>query len=476
MAAASFVQALCAQFPADRYSLSDEDKQHYGQDWTHPGRPNPCAILFPRSKEEVAAMVRLCASHAMAVVPSGGRTGLSGGACALNGEAVLSLARMSQIGTVDVISRTVYVEAGAVTEAVHEATKPFGLTWPVDFASKGSSTVGGNISTNAGGINVIKYGNARHWVLGLEVVLASGELLRLNGKLEKNNCGPDLKEFFIGSEGILGIVVGAELKLAALPKEKQTVLLGVNDLAAVTRIFRAGRTSGAAFSGFEFFTQACMDIVLQFRSEPFPLTRKAPWYLVVEWEGDGAWFDPVMEDPGFVDGRMAQSSDEAKLLWSFRERIAESVSLKGHNNKNDISVAVDQVPLFLETFGERLPARFPQAQYYLYGHLGDGNLHLNTLPREGVSPEDWASVLTELNLAVAEITRDFHGSISGEHGVGTIKKPYLHFSLSETEIELIRRLKQVFDPQGILNPGKVVDLSPTMPAVPASRAAAAVVP
>lgn len=457
MAVSRFLEALAA-FPADRVSLTEEDKLHYGQDWTQAGRPNPCAILFPRDKDEVAAMVRLCAQHKIAVVPSGGRTGLSGGACALHGEAVLSLSRMTRIGEVDVVSRTVYVEAGAITEAVHEATKPHGLTWPVDFASKGSSTVGGNISTNAGGINVIKYGNARHWVLGLEVVLASGELLRLNGKLEKNNSGPDLKELFIGSEGILGIVVGAELKLTALAKDKQTVLLGVNDLAAVTRIFRAGRMSGATFSGFEFFTQACMDVVLEFRAEPFPLTQKAPWYLLVEWEGDGAWFEPVMEDPGFVDGRQAQSSEEAKLLWSFRERIAESVGLKGHNNKNDISVAVDQVPRFLETFGERLPARFPQAQYYLYGHLGDGNLHLNTLPKDGVDAQTWAALLDELNLAVAEITRDFHGSISGEHGVGLIKKPYLHFTLSEGEIELIRKLKSVFDPQGLLNPGKVVDV------------------
>jgi len=458
MALNLFLEALQA-YPADRYSLSPEDKTHYGLDWTRPGQPNPCAILFPANKEEVAAFVRLGAEHGIALVPSGGRTGLSGGACALNGEAVLSLTRMNRLGPVDEISRTVYAEAGVVTESVHEALKPYGLTWPVDFASKGSSTVGGNISTNAGGINVIKYGNTRHWVLGLEVVLASGEILKLNGKLEKNNCGPDLKELFIGSEGILGIVVGAELKLSPLAKEKQTVLLGVNDLAAVTRIFRAGRASAAAFSGFEFFTESCMNIVLQFRSEPFPLTQRAPWYLLVEWEGDGAWFDPVMEDPGFVDGRMAQSSEEAKLLWSFRERIAESVSLKADPNKNDISVAVDQVPAFLETFGNTLPARFPQAEYFLYGHLGDGNLHLNTLPVAGVDNEAWRACLADLNLAVAEITRDFHGSISGEHGVGLIKKPYLHFSLSASEIELIRGLKRLFDPKGILNPGKVVDLA-----------------
>lgn len=456
---AAFLTAL-KSFPADRISLSQEDKQHYGQDWTYPGRPNPCAILFPRSKEEVSAMVRLASQHSIAIVPSGGRTGLSGGACALQGEAVLSLSRMTKIGEVDEISRTVYVEAGAITEAVHEAVRPHGLTWPVDFASKGSSTVGGNISTNAGGINVIKYGNTRHWVLGLEVVLASGELLRLNGKLEKNNSGPDLKEIFIGSEGILGIVVGAELKLAPLSRDKHTVLLGVSDFQAVHRIFRQGRSSGASFHGFEFFSQACMDIVLTYRTDPHPLQSPAPWYLVVEWEGDTAWFDPVMEDPGFVDGRMAQSSEEAKLLWSFRERIAESVSNKANPNKNDISVAVDQVPAFLETFGARLPARFPQLEYYLYGHLGDGNLHLNTLPREGTPLDEWKRCQLELNLAVAEITKDFHGSISGEHGVGLIKKPYLGYTLTETEIELIRRLKVAFDPQGILNPGKVVDISP----------------
>jgi FAD/FMN-containing dehydrogenase len=365
---------------------------------------------------------------------------------------------MNKIGAIDVVSRTVDVEAGAITESVHEACKSSGLTWPVDFASKGSSTVGGNIATNAGGINVIKYGNTRQWVLGLEVVLASGELVHLNGKLEKNNSGPDLRELFIGSEGILGIIVGATLKLAPLPGEKTTVLIGVSDTAAVHRIFQHGRKSGTNFHAFEFFSQSCLDIVSCFSKVPSPLQKKAPWYLLTEWEGESSWFDPVMEMDGFVDGRMAQSSEEAKMIWAFRERIAESVSLRANPNKNDISVAVDQVPEFLEAFTKRLPASFPELDFFLYGHLGDGNLHLNTLPIKNLSSTEWKEEIARLNLAVAEITRDFHGSISGEHGVGLLKKPYLDYCLSKPEIALIQGLKRVFDPEGLLNPGKVVDL------------------
>lgn len=453
----AFLQEMKSQFPSELWSVEEAERKHFGQDWTYPEKPNPCAVFFPQKKEHVVALVKLARKHKMAIVPSGGRTGLSGGACALNGEVVLTLTKMNKIHPVDIISRTVDVEAGAITEAVHEACKDHGLMWPVDFASKGSSTVGGNIATNAGGINVIKYGNTRHWVLGLEVVLANGELLTLNGKLEKNNSGPDLKELFVGSEGILGIIVGATLKLAPLPAEKTTVLLGVSDISAVHRIFKHGRESGAAFHAFELFSDSCMEIVSHFSKVPNPLQNKAAWYLLTEWEGESAWFDPVLEMEGVVDGRMAQSSEETKMIWAFRERIAESVSLRQNPNKNDISVAVDQVPAFLTAFGKTLPARFGAVDFFLYGHLGDGNLHLNTLPKEKVPDAQWKAMQSELNLAVAEITRDFHGSISGEHGVGILKKPYLEYCLSKSEIELIRGLKGVFDPENILNPGKVVD-------------------
>jgi FAD/FMN-containing dehydrogenase len=440
--------------PAELWSVDEAERKHYAHDWTYPEKPNASVVLLPRTKEHVVEMVKLAQKHKIALVPSGGRTGLSGGACALNGEAVLTLTRMNKIHAVDIVSRTVDVEAGAITEAVHEATKAFGLTWPVDFASKGSSTVGGNIATNAGGINVIQYGNTRNWVLGLDVVLASGELITLNGKLEKNNCGPDLREMFIGSEGILGVIVGATLKLAPVVTDKTTVLIGVRDLSAFHRIFEHGRKCAAKFHAFEFFSDSCMNIVSHFSKVPNPLSTPAPWYLLTEWEGENPWFDAVMEMDGFIDGRMAQSSEEAKMMWAFRERIAESVSLRQNPNKNDISVAVNQVPEFLETFGSTLPKRFPEVDFFLYGHLGDGNLHLNTLPK---SPSlDWKKVILEINVAVAEITREFHGSISGEHGVGIIKKPYLGYSLTETEMALLRGLRTVFDPSGIMNPGKVV--------------------
>lgn len=453
----AFLDGLKKHFRDHQWTTKDDDRKVFGQDWTYPERPNPCAVVFPESKEQVAQLVKLASEHRIAIVPSGGRTGLSGGACALHGEVVLSLTRMNRIGSVDVVSRTVDVEAGAITEAVHEATKEYHLTWPVDFASKGSSTVGGNIATNAGGINVIRYGNTRHWVLGLEVVLANGSIITLNGKLEKNNSGPDLKELFIGSEGILGIIVGATLKLAPLPAEKTTVLLGVNDTAAVHRIFKHGRSLGVPFHAFELFSHSCIEVGLQFREDPHPLQTTAPWYLLVEWEGESSWFDTVPEDPGFVDGRMAQSSEEAKLLWSFRERIAESVSLRANPNKNDVSVAVDQVPTFLDEFGEDLPKKFPDVDFFVYGHLGDGNLHINALPKDNQLNASWEKERKAINDDVAQRTKKFHGSISGEHGIGIIKKPYIDVCLSNEEIQLLRQIKAAFDPSGIMNPGKVVD-------------------
>jgi FAD/FMN-containing dehydrogenase len=250
---------LFSRFPDGFLSQDPHDLEHYGTDWTrvHPARPS--GVVFPRSTAEVSDLLRLCHQHKISVVPSGGRTGLSGGAVAARGEIVLSLTKMNRIGEIDPLSLTLPVEAGAVTEAVHQHCQPHGLTWPVDFGSKGSSCVGGNISTNAGGINVIRYGMTRHWVLGLTVVLMNGTVLRLNGSLEKNNTGLDLKHLFIGSEGTLGVVTEAVLKLTPIERDRTLFFFGASNLTQVFYLLEAARKAGFELHAFEAFSRNCFE-------------------------------------------------------------------------------------------------------------------------------------------------------------------------------------------------------------------------
>jgi FAD/FMN-containing dehydrogenase len=284
----------------------------------------------------VSRLLALCNAHDVPVVPSGGRTGLAGGALAAHGELVLSLSRMRRMDPVDLLGNTVRVQAGAVTEEVHRHCAPHGLTWPVDFASKGSSEVGGNIATNAGGVKVIRYGLTRNWVLGLEVVLASGEVLQLGGGLEKNNTGVDLRQLFIGSEGILGVVTEATLKLAKLPGPQRVFLFGVKDLAAVLTLFRDARRAPFTISAYEFFTAECLARLVKHRGLRSPLANPSSHYVLLEVETAGdagealeAWTTSLFERGLITDGTMAQHGAQAAELWALREGIAESLAGTG---------------------------------------------------------------------------------------------------------------------------------------------------
>ena len=333
-------------FPSDFLTTEPAELAEYGKDWTKVYAPAPGAVVFPRTTDEVSRVMKLCAQHGVAVVPSGGRTGLAGGAVALHGELVLSMKRMNHMGAVDVASQTLRVQAGAVTEAVHEHCKPHGLTWPVDFASKGSSHVGGNISTNAGGVNVIRYGLTRQWVLGLQVVLASGEVLELNGALEKNNTGFDLRQLFIGSEGTLGVITEATLKLARLPGEKQAFMFAVPDVAAVLRLFRAARKGPFVIQAFEFYTDRCLTRVMKHRGLRAPFAETSGCYVLLEVEKPereealGEWLESVFEKNLAVDGVLAQSPAQVTEFWVYREAIAESLFATGLPHKNDVSLPV----------------------------------------------------------------------------------------------------------------------------------------
>jgi FAD/FMN-containing dehydrogenase len=420
-------------------------------------------VALPRSTRDVAEIVRLCAKHQVGIVPSGGRTGLAGGAVAARGEIVLSLARMRAMQAVDTLGATVRVQAGAITEAVHQHCAEHGLTWPIDFASKGSSTVGGNIATNAGGVKVIRWGLTRQWVLGLQVVLASGEVLELNGALEKNTTGVDLRQLFIGSEGTLGVITEATLKLARTAAHLDVLLFSVPDLAGVVRLFRETRASPFVLSAYEIFTDKCLARVLSHRALRAPLAHASSHFVLVELEGAPddaleAWVSSLFERGVVGDGVLAQTGTEARDLWALRESISESLSATGFPHKNDIALPIAALEAFCAELGDVFALRYPGWEICLFGHIGDGNLHVNVMKPDGMDKADFLARAKEADRDMFDLVKKHGGSISAEHGVGLLKKPWLGWSRSEGEIRLMKAVKRALDPGNILNPGKILDV------------------
>ncbi len=464
-------QRLRDGFPADFLSEDASDLNEYGRDWTRVVAPAPSAIAFPRATDEVSRLLAACNEEGVAVVPSGGRTGLAGGAVAGNGELVLSLSKMRRIDEVDRLGATVRVQAGAITEAVHAHCAPHGLTWPVDFASKGSSTVGGNIATNAGGVKVIRYGLTRQWVLGLEVVLANGQVLSGPGALEKNNTGLDLRQLFIGSEGTLGVVTEATLKLTRLPGVTTVMLFGVRDIAGVLRLFREARTGPFTISAYEFFSQRCLDRVVAHRKLRPPFSEPSDYYVLLEVEGEGTteadaarlaerlepWIERVFGEDFATNGTLAQHSGEARDLWALREGISESLSATGLPHKNDVSLPIAGLDAFAADLEQLFAQRYPGWEICLFGHVGDGNLHINVMKPDAMDRAEFFTKTKDADRDLFAIVQRHGGSISAEHGIGILKKPFLSFTRSPAELEVMRAVKRALDPNGILNPGKILD-------------------
>ncbi|MCB9591335.1 MAG: FAD-binding oxidoreductase [Sandaracinaceae bacterium] len=432
----------------------------YGRDWTRVYDPAPSAVVFPRSTAEVSAVLAICHRHGVAVVPSGGRTGLAGGAVAKDGELVLSLERMRAIGPVDTIGGTVHVEAGAITEAVHQAVEEHDLSWPIDFASKGSSHVGGNIATNAGGVKVIRYGLTRQWVLGLTVVLADGTVLDLDAALEKNNTGVDLRQLFIGSEGTLGVITEATLKLARAPGHLDVFFFGVDSLAGVLRVFEAARKGPFVISAFEMLTDRCLARLERHRGLRSPLEADAPCFVLLEVEAHDrdaldAWLESVVERELVLDGVLAAGLEQARSLWTLREGISESLSATGLPHKNDVALPIAALTDFCRELEEVFEARYPGWEICLFGHIGDGNLHINVMKPDDMGKEAFLERVHEADRSIFELVAKHHGSISAEHGIGLLKRDGLGYSRSAPEIAVMRAMKAALDPKGILNPGKV---------------------
>ncbi|HLL00877.1 MAG TPA: FAD-binding oxidoreductase [Myxococcaceae bacterium] len=459
----AFLRAIAEGFAPDFLTREPSELAEYGRDWTRVHTPAPSAVAFPRTTDEVARLLALCNTHRVVVVPSGGRTGLAAGAVAARGELVLSLRRMNRIEPVDLLGNTVRVQAGAVTEAVHQHCAQHGLTWPVDFASKGSSQVGGNIATNAGGVKVIRYGLTRQWVLGLQVVTAQGQVLELNGALEKNNTGVDLRQLFIGSEGTLGIITEATLKLTRLPGKQDVFLFAVPDVAAVLKLFREARQAPLLLSAYEFFTDKCLARVQRHRKLRSPFEAPSGCYVLMEAEGTNAdaveaWLGSLFERGLVTDGTLAQSASQASELWALRESISESLSATGLPHKNDIALPIAALEAFCAELDSFFTARYPDWEICLFGHIGDGNLHVNVMKPDTLEKSQFLAHTKQADHDIFALVRKYGGSISAEHGIGLLKKDYLSYTRTPGELELLKALKRALDPHTILNPGKILDV------------------
>lgn len=456
------LDSLLRAAPDLRLKTDAADLEHYGRDWTRRWTPAPLAIALPGSVEEVQAVVRWANAENVAIVPSGGRTGLSGGAVAANGELVLSLERMNKALDFDPIDRTLTVQAGMPLEAVQNAAKEHGLQYPVDFAARGSCSIGGNIATNAGGIRVIRYGNTREWIAGLKVVTGAGDVLELNRALVKNSSGYDLRHLFVGSEGTLGIVVEATLRLTDPPPPSNVMLLALPSFDMLMRVFAAFRER-LQLEAFEFFTDRALEHVLAHGAQK-PFDEVYPYYVVTEFaSGDEATeaaamaaFEYGMEQGWIVDGVISQSDAQAQQLWRLREGITESVA-RYKPYKNDVSVRISAMPAFLEETQKLLGDAYPDFDVVWFGHIGDGNLHINVLKPDAWADAEFISACEQVTKLLAEALRRHGGSISAEHGIGLVKKPYLLSTRSAEEVTMFRGIKRVLDPKGLMNPGKLFD-------------------
>lgn len=437
--------------------------KNYGKDWTKHIEPKPVAIAFPKSTADVKKIVDWARAKKMPLVPSGGRTGLSGAAIASNGEVVVSFEKMNKILEYSPLEHTVTVEPGAVTETVQKYAEEKGLYFPVDFASRGSSQIGGNVATNAGGIKVLRYGLMRQWVQALEVVTGAGEILRLNNSLIKNATGYDLRQLFIGSEGTLGFITKITVGLTRPPQSPQVFLFGIDELASVMKIYHEFK-SKLPLLAFEMFTELALECVLAQHkdlSRPFP--DKQNYYILAEIEGSSdevingalAIFEKGMEDAWIRDGIQSQSPRQSRDLWRLREDISEATS-PFSPYKNDVSVRISAVPDFLVEMDTILKREYPDTKVVWFGHIGDGNLHINILKPESLSSAQFVERCKKVDTILFEMIKKFEGSISAEHGVGLTKKPFLHFTRSQEEITLMRAIKKIFDPDNIMNPGKVL--------------------
>jgi len=436
-------------------------------EWRSKYRGHTPLLLKPQTTAETSAVLAICNETHTPIVPQGGNTGLVGGQIPLNGELLLSLARMNKIRNIDASNASLVAEAGVILDEVHRAASNIGKFFPLSLASEGSCTIGGNLSTNAGGVDVLRYGSARNLVLGLEVVLPDGRVLDLMRSLHKDNTGYDLKQLFIGAEGTLGVITAATLKLYPAPASYETAFIAVRDPAAAVELLdRMQTATGGLVSAFELIPRIALELVLaHIPGTRDPLAPPAPWYVLAEATSAGkvslhdAFQDTVAEaiEAGIAtDAAIATNETQRRDLWRLRENISEAQKREGASIKHDISVPVKEVPAFLEKGIALVAAMVPGVRPVPFGHLGDGNIHFNFSVPKGGDDEAFLAQWSAVARAVHDLVNSFGGSISAEHGVGVMKRDDIVRYKSTTEIDLMRTLKRTLDPNNILNPGKVV--------------------
>ncbi|TNE39018.1 MAG: FAD-binding oxidoreductase [Alphaproteobacteria bacterium] len=446
------------------------DQEPYLTEWRDKYRGATPLIVRPATTQEVSRVLKLTYAANVAVVPQGGNTGLVGGQIPdpAGHEILISLDRMTRIGAIDVANNTLTVEGGAVLADIQKAAAEHDRLFPLSLASEGSARIGGLLSTNAGGTNVLRYGNAREQVLGLEVVLPDGTVWDGLRGLRKDNTGYDLKDLFIGAEGTLGIITGAVLKLQSMPRDYVAAFVGLRSpSAAIDLLARARSSFDQALSCFELIPRRGLDFVLQsFTDLKDPLDAPHPWYVLVELsstESPGT-LAPRLEEflgAGVEEGRVenavvAQSDGQRQSFWQLRERLSEAQKPFGGSIKHDISLPASQISDFLNRANQMVEQACPGIRPVPFGHLGDGNLHYNLTQPEGMDKQAFLDQWPQISRIVHDLVHEMGGSISAEHGLGQLKRDEIKHYKSDIEIDLMRRIKYAVDPKGLMNPGKVL--------------------
>jgi FAD/FMN-containing dehydrogenase len=451
------------------------DLDGWAIDWRRKFFGKPLAVLRPGTTAEVATVVRLCARHRIAMVPQGGNTGMCGAATvdASGTQVVLSLSRLNRIRDVDPVNNTMTVEAGCILQSLQDAAAAVDRLFPLSLGAEGSCQIGGNVSTNAGGVAVLRFGNCRELVLGLEVVLADGEVLDLLRGLRKDNTGYDLKQLFIGAEGTLGVVTAAVVKLFPAARQSGVALAAVADPRQALALLALLRGElGDKFTAFELISSASLEQTLDhLPTLQRPLSERHPWYLLIEATDAGidgtlaarleAALGLALEDEIAIDVVVAASEAQSAKLWAIREGIPEAQAV---NIKHDISLPLARIPEFLLSTEAALTAQWPGARVFAFGHLGDGNLHYNVAHPQATHDENsWQAETGRVNRIVHDATARLGGSISAEHGLGQTRNIEIARYKSALELDVMRRLKHALDPHGLMNPGKVLAADSGLP-------------